>query len=126
MPLLNTTDRTISLRLALLGEFAATDGAGKEIAISAKKSRALLAILALSSSGSATRDRLAGILWGDRADEQARSSLRQALAVLRKELGNISPLPLSVDSERVAVDRALVGLMSSSSSSSPYRTKLRT
>jgi TolB-like protein/Flp pilus assembly protein TadD len=108
MPLHNTIDRTVSLRLALLGEFAATDGAGKKIAILAKKSRALLAILALSSSGSATRDRLAGILWGDRADEQARSSLRQALAVLRKELGNISPLPLSVDSERIAIDRTLV------------------
>jgi DNA-binding SARP family transcriptional activator len=58
------------------------------IAISAKKNRALLAVLALSPGMTATRERLAGLLWGDRPDEQARSSLRQSLAALRKELGD--------------------------------------
>ena len=33
-----------------------------------------------------TRERLASLLWGDRGEEQARNSLRQSLAVLRKEL----------------------------------------
>lgn len=73
-------------RLALLGAFSLTNGSG-EIEITAKKSRALLAILALSPNQQATRERLCGLLWSDRGEEQARGSLRQALAVLRKELG---------------------------------------
>lgn len=34
-----------------------------------------------------SRETLAGLLWADHGEEQARSSLRQALAVLRRELG---------------------------------------
>ena len=52
-----------------------------------KKNRALLAVLALSPGQAMTRERLASLLWGDRGEEQARNSLRQSLAVLRKELG---------------------------------------
>ncbi len=36
----------------------------------------------------ASREELAALLWGDCSDQQARQSLRQALAVLRKEIGN--------------------------------------
>jgi TolB-like protein len=74
-------------RLNLLGNFALLDGAGQSVAIPTKKNRALLAILALSPGRRVTRERLASLLWGDRAEEQARASLRQSLAVLRKELG---------------------------------------
>ena len=64
---------------------------GSPIEIASKKNRALLAVLALSPDFHATRDRLAGLLWGDRGDAQARDSLRQAVAVLRKELGELEP-----------------------------------
>ena len=47
----------------------------------------MLAILALTTDHKATRERLCGLLWADRGEEQARNSLRQALAVLRRELG---------------------------------------
>jgi DNA-binding SARP family transcriptional activator len=76
------------LDLTLLGSFSAMGPAAMPVAISAKKNRALLAVLALSPGMTATRERLAGLLWGDRPDEQARSSLRQSLAALRKELGD--------------------------------------
>jgi DNA-binding SARP family transcriptional activator len=55
--------------------------------VGSKKNRALLAYLALSPNRSATRERIAGLLWGEHGEEQARNSLRQSLAVLRKELG---------------------------------------
>jgi DNA-binding SARP family transcriptional activator len=74
-------------RLSLLGGFALSDPGGNAVAITSKKNRALLAILALSPGQSMTRERLASLLWGDRGEEQARNSLRQSLAVLRKELG---------------------------------------
>ncbi len=60
---------------------------GRSISLSTRKNKGLLAILALSPARRATRERLCGLLWGDRGEEQARSSLRQSLAVLRKEIG---------------------------------------
>jgi len=76
-----------SLKLRLLGDFQARDGAGGTVEISTRKGRGLLAFLAMQPTMAAPRERLASLLWGDRGDAQARSSLRQTLTVLRKELG---------------------------------------
>ena len=75
-----------AIALNILGPFQLWRG-GEPVLIGAKKNRALLAVLALSPGLSTSRERLAGLLWGDRQDEQARSSLRQSLALLRKDLG---------------------------------------
>ena len=75
-----------ALELKLLDEFAVRNGAGRPIDIAARKNCALLAALALSPSGSMPREVLAGLLWSDRGEAQARSSLRQALKGLRKDL----------------------------------------
>ena len=94
----------------LLGPFLLLKD-GEPVTVAAKKNRALLAVLALSPRFTATRERLAGLMWGDRQEEQARSSLRQSLALLRKDLGEageavlfarddavgLSPLSLAVD-----------------------------
>jgi DNA-binding SARP family transcriptional activator/tetratricopeptide (TPR) repeat protein len=55
----------------------------RDITPKSRKARALIAILLLSDEWTATRDQLVGLLWGDRGDEQARASLRQALTELR-------------------------------------------
>lgn len=70
-------------RLRLLGAFrlAAPDGQG--VAIASRRARALLAVLAFAPEQTATRERLAGLLWSDRGDAQARASLRQCLADLK-------------------------------------------
>lgn len=98
------------LDLALLGRFSATGPAGIPRTISAKKNRALLAVLALSPGMAATRERLAGLLWGDRPDEQARSSLRQSLAALRKELGDADEAILQVKDDTVRLCANTVGV----------------
>lgn len=98
------------LDLALLGRFSAMGPAGIARAISAKKNRALLAVLALSPGMAATRERLAGLLWGDRPDEQARSSLRQSLAALRKELGDADEAILQVKDDTVRLCANTVGV----------------
>lgn len=54
------------------------------LAPTSKKARALLAVLATSADQAASRERLIGLLWSDRGEEQARASLRQALAELRR------------------------------------------
>ncbi len=96
------------LVLKLLGEFAARASDGGPVAIGAKKNRALLAILALAPRGSMARERLADLLWSDHGAEQARSSLRQALVALRKDLAVVEPITLVADDETVRLDPALL------------------
>ncbi|MDP6884317.1 MAG: winged helix-turn-helix domain-containing protein, partial [Rhodospirillales bacterium] len=52
-----------------------------------KKSLALLVYLACPPGVARSRDRLAGMLWSHNTQDQARTSLRQNLARLRKSLG---------------------------------------
>jgi DNA-binding SARP family transcriptional activator len=52
------------------------------------KALALLAYLVLEP-GAHTREELAGLLWGESSDEEARASLRQAVKHLRTQLGEI-------------------------------------
>jgi TolB-like protein/DNA-binding SARP family transcriptional activator/Tfp pilus assembly protein PilF len=72
--------------LRLLGPFEAQLSDGSRVEITAKKAKALLAYLALAGGRAVSRDKLAGLLWEFSADEQARTSLRQTLALLRKGL----------------------------------------
>lgn len=94
-----------TLKLKLLGEFQVLDGTIDTVAVSARKSCALLAILALSPTGSVPRHRLANLLWSDRGDGQARSSLRQALASLRRDFVALDPSLLSADDEKIILNR---------------------
>ena len=93
------------LKLQLLGGFKALTESGQEIVIHAKKGRALLAILALSPPGGMSRERLAALLWSDRGEDQARSSLRQTLTTLRKELGAVGENIIMADDQRVEINR---------------------
>ncbi len=91
------------IRLVLLGSFSLSGADDRAIVIATKKNRALLAILALSPGGQANRERLCGLLRGDRGEDQARSSLRQSLAVLRKELGDAEHQVLHTRDDMVAL-----------------------
>ena len=68
--------------LTLLGPMRLVGKAGDEMTPKARKTRALLAIVALSK-GAVPRSKLTDLLWGDRGEEQAKASLRQALYELR-------------------------------------------
>ena len=52
-----------------------------------RKTLSLLAYLLLHSHITYSREKLASLFWGDVSDQQARHSLRTALASLRKKLG---------------------------------------
>ena len=58
--------------------------------------RALIALLALAPPAGWRREELTNLLWGERDTEQARASLRQALAELRRTMGSSN---LSTDRE---------------------------
>ncbi len=91
-----------SVRLALLGGFGLAAAAGGELALTTRKDRLLLAYLALAAGRPLARDRLAGLLWGDRGETQARDSLRQSLAAIRQAFRQAGLDPLEADREQVA------------------------
>lgn len=78
-----TYSAELSLRVKVLDGFALEDLSGKHISVANRKACALLAYLALSQSPTESRERLAGLLWSDRGEEQARASLRQCVKQLR-------------------------------------------
>ena len=73
----------------------------------AKKARALVAYLAAMPGRTATRNTLVALLWSNRANEQARASLRQCLFELRSG----SPGLIDADGETVTLNAvvAIVG-----------------
>jgi len=97
------------LHLDLLGDFRLRDDSGALVTISAKKSQAMLAYLAVKPSQLVSRDKMATLLWSSTAPEQARQSLRQTLSTLRKELAAVSPQKILVEEgDFLSLDAALV------------------
>jgi TolB-like protein/DNA-binding SARP family transcriptional activator/Tfp pilus assembly protein PilF len=80
-----------AITINILGPFEAFDARGNRLAVRSRRSRALFACLAMETGESWTRPRLATLLWDNRSEQQGRSSLRQELVQLRKDLGVTSP-----------------------------------
>ena len=72
------------LQLSLLGGFRAMRDDGELLSITSRKARALLAFLAVFPGRAYPREHLRSLLWSEVGDRQARDSLRQALAALRR------------------------------------------
>lgn len=76
---------TAKIRINLLGKYQ-IEHQSQPIRLSTRKVESLLAYLVLHPQ-SHGREKTAALFWGDSTDTQARNSLRNALAVLRKQLG---------------------------------------
>lgn len=99
------TPALLPLRVRVLGglELRSTDG--RDLTPPGRKLRALVALLAVAPAAGWQREQLTALLWSDRDEEQARGSLRQALAELRRTLGDGA---LLTDREMAAFDPAAV------------------
>lgn len=93
-------------RAHLLGGFQLVDRAGAPIRITSRRARSLLAVVCLEGEGGVPRERLCGLLWSDRGEEQARASLRQCLFELKTGLGGLAGLLLDVGRERIVARAA--------------------
>lgn len=100
----------MACHLTLLGGFSLKGEGGAELALSTRKDRLLLSYLALSGGRPQARDRLAGLLWGDRGEVQARDSLRQSLAAVRATFRQAGLDPLQTDRETVTFDPAGISI----------------
>lgn len=89
------------LRLTLLGGFRATVGEAPPLKVPTRKAQALLAYLAVQPGQASTREKLAGLLWGDLDIDRARSNLRQTLFAIRRGLTPATPPSLVSEGETV-------------------------
>ncbi|MCG8494107.1 MAG: hypothetical protein MI743_21030 [Sneathiellales bacterium] len=71
------------IKIRLFGGFHAENFSGNPIDIPNRKAKAIIAYLSLNNESYQTRERLAGLLWSERSEEQARASLRQTIRRLR-------------------------------------------
>jgi DNA-binding SARP family transcriptional activator len=76
------------LTLSLLGPFQATLDGEPIVDFKSDKVRALLAYLAVEADQPHSRDKLAGLLWPEWSDRDARNNLRYALSNLRLAIGD--------------------------------------
>src|SRR5215472_15805252 len=91
------------LKLRVLGGFRLERADASEVESLGRKEQALLAYLALQAGRPQTRDKLASLLWGDRGDQQARHSLRQSLAIVRRALPDPDGHVVLSDQETIAL-----------------------
>ena len=95
------------IQIHLLGRFSAQsdDGSSRNLR---RKSECLICLIALSDGLEVTREMAAGLIWSDRGEDQARASLRQELAVLRRTLGDgvivTTKRSIRLDPDRVSID----------------------
>ena len=76
----------VVVRLRLIGQMEAWTIRSESVLPSGRKTRALLAAVAMSAPRPALRGKLAELLWSRRPEEQARASLRQEIHRLLEAL----------------------------------------
>jgi DNA-binding SARP family transcriptional activator len=91
----------------VLGPLEILSPEGTAVALPTRKAQAVLSRLAIRPGAAVPRGELAGLLWADRPDEQGRASLRQALASIRRAVGEAS---LRSTGDAVALDPAGVAV----------------
>ena len=90
--------------LSLIEGFLLSGPAGR-LDVSSAKARAMFAHLALSPNMEQSRERLAGLLWGDSTDRKARASLRGALLAVREALGERADEVLTASNQAVCINQ---------------------
>lgn len=99
----SASNTQMDVNIRLLGRIA-VEIQGQEVAVKGVKPQALLIWLALHLGRPSGRDQVSRLLWPNAGQDNARVSLRQALAVLRKVL---PPDALIADNQGLALNETL-------------------
>lgn len=99
---------SIAVRLRLAGQMQAWTVSNENVLPTGRKTRALLAAVALSAPRPAARGRLAELLWSRRPEEQARASLRQEIQLLLKALAPAKTEILHVTRETLSLVQGVI------------------
>src|ERR1700722_19057562 len=98
----------IVVRLRLIGQMEAWTVTGENVLPPGRKTRALLAAIALASPRPSLRGRLAELLWSRRPEEQARASLRQEIHRLLESLAPAGTEILTVTRDHLSLRPGVV------------------
>src|SRR5271155_3381814 len=98
----------VVLRMRLIGQMEAWTLTSENVLPAGRKTRALLAVIALSSPRAALRGRLAELLWSRRPEEQARASLRQEIHRLLETLSPAGTEVLLVTRDHISLRPGVV------------------
>lgn len=93
----------VIVRLRLIGQMEAWTLASESVLPPGRKTRALLAVVALSAPRPVLRSRLAEMLWSRRPEEQARASLRQEIHRLLEALSPATSEILVVNRDHLSL-----------------------
>jgi DNA-binding SARP family transcriptional activator len=90
-------------RLNVLGSFELLSPSAESISLPTRKAEVLLTRLALSAGQPHDRGMLAGFLWSDRGEEQAKNSLRQTLSSIKHAFSEQGPNPVTINRNDVVL-----------------------
>ena len=99
---------SVAMRLRLIGQMEAWTLNNESVLPPGRKTRALLAIVALSAPRPVLRSRLAELLWSRRPEEQARASLRQEIHRLLEVLTPLGQDILTINRDSLALRPGMV------------------
>jgi DNA-binding SARP family transcriptional activator/TolB-like protein len=108
LPAISAGTDPVLVRLRLIGQMEAWTLTSESILPTGRKTRALLAILALASPRPVLRGKLAEMLWSRRPEEQARASLRQEIHRLLEALDPVGGQILSINRDHLALRPGMV------------------
>lgn len=106
---LRKTDTAI-FRIDLIGSVTATMLDGTSLLPVGAKTRGVLAVLAMADRKPVSRKLLAGLLWSQRPDEQARASLRQEIHRLTEALKPLGADAIDVQRHTLALRPVLTSV----------------
>lgn len=95
-------------RVNLLGEFSLIAPDGQRVNLPGRKHQALIAYVLLASGKSVNREKILGLLWGSRSDDQARASLRGVLSEIRRSMQKYATPPIEADRTRIYLDQTRI------------------
>jgi DNA-binding SARP family transcriptional activator/Tfp pilus assembly protein PilF len=95
------------VRIHVLGAMRATSYLGENILPRGKKARAVFGYLCLNAGQRVGRSRLASLLWDRVPDQQARTSLRQALREVSAAMGPLAHELITADVDTLKLDSRL-------------------
>lgn len=98
---LSLGDRQPSARIHLLGVMRATSYLGEDLIPRGKKARAVLGYLCLNPGQYIPRSRLAALLWDRVPEQQARTSLRQAIREISQAMSSLAGELIIADNETI-------------------------
>lgn len=94
----------LDLTIQMFGGMSIRDSRGGDFLPRSRKTRALVALLAMSAPRPMLRSQLTGLLWSRREKEQARASLRQSVHELLETLGPAWNRIVAAERHHLAMD----------------------